>query len=38
VKHSLADLSLTSKTLSYRPIVDFREGLCKTVKWYATVL
>jgi nucleoside-diphosphate-sugar epimerase len=38
VKHSLADLSLTVKTLGYRPIVAFKEGLAKTVKWYASVL
>jgi nucleoside-diphosphate-sugar epimerase len=38
VKHSLADLSLTTKTLGYRPIVAFRDGLATTVKWYATVL
>jgi nucleoside-diphosphate-sugar epimerase len=38
VKHSLADLSLTTKTIGYRPIVAFREGLARTVKWYATVL
>jgi nucleoside-diphosphate-sugar epimerase len=38
VKHSLADLSVTTKTLGYRPIIAFREGLAKTVKWYATVL
>ena len=38
VKHSLADLSLVSKTLGYRPVVEFREGLERTVKWYSSVL
>jgi nucleoside-diphosphate-sugar epimerase len=38
VKHSLADLTLTKKTLGYNPIVAFKDGLATTVKWYASVL
>jgi nucleoside-diphosphate-sugar epimerase len=38
VKHSLADLTLTTQTLGYRPLVSFEEGLAKTVKWYAEIL
>jgi len=34
VKHSLADISNAEKHLGYRPIVDFEEGLKKTVEWY----
>jgi nucleoside-diphosphate-sugar epimerase len=38
VKHSLADLSRTTTNLRYRPIVNFKQGLAITVKWYASVL
>src|SRR5260221_11544144 len=34
VRHSLADLRLATKVLGYRPIVDFEEGLRRTVQWY----
>ena len=34
VKHSLADLSHTQRHLGYRPLVDFAEGLRRTVEWY----
>jgi UDP-N-acetylglucosamine/UDP-N-acetyl-alpha-D-glucosaminouronate 4-epimerase len=34
VKHSLAELSLAEKHLGYRPVVDFEEGLRRTVDWY----
>lgn len=34
VKHSLADLSRTEKHLGYRPLVNFEEGLRRTVEWY----
>jgi nucleoside-diphosphate-sugar epimerase len=34
VKHSLADLSLATKFLGYKPAVDFDEGLRVTVEWY----
>ena len=34
VKHSLADLSLARKHLGYEPIVNFEEGLRRTIEWY----
>lgn len=34
VKHSLADLSRAAKFLGYRPVVNFEEGLRRTVEWY----
>lgn len=34
VRDSLADISLAGKLLGYKPIVDFREGLRRTVQWY----
>jgi UDP-glucose 4-epimerase len=34
VKHSLADLSRSEKSLGYKPIVDFEEGLRRTIAWY----
>jgi UDP-glucose 4-epimerase len=34
VKHSLADLSRTEKALGYKPLVNFEEGLRRTVEWY----
>jgi nucleoside-diphosphate-sugar epimerase len=34
VKHSLADLSRSTKHLGYTPLVNFEEGLKKTVDWY----
>lgn len=34
VKHSLADLTLAQKHLGYKPVVDFEEGLRRTVEWY----
>jgi len=34
VKHSLADLSLISGKLGYKPLVGFEEGLRRTVEWY----
>jgi len=34
VKHSLADISRAEKYLGYKPIVDFEEGLGRTVEWY----
>ena len=36
VKHSLADISKTEKALGYKPLVNFEEGLKKTVAWYRT--
>jgi len=34
VKHSLADISRAESALGYKPIVDFEEGLKRTVDWY----
>jgi len=34
VRDSLADIRRASELLGYSPIVDFREGLRRTVEWY----
>jgi len=34
IRDSLADISLAGELIGYKPIVDFREGLCRTVDWY----
>jgi UDP-glucose 4-epimerase len=34
IRDSLADISLARELLGYVPIVDFREGLRRTVGWY----
>jgi UDP-glucose 4-epimerase len=34
IRDSLADISRAVELLGYRPIVDFREGLRRTVEWY----
>ena len=34
IKHSFADISKAEAQLRYRPIVDFEEGLRRTVEWY----
>jgi UDP-glucose 4-epimerase len=34
IKDSLADIRLAGELLGYEPIVDFREGLRRTVEWY----
>jgi UDP-N-acetylglucosamine/UDP-N-acetyl-alpha-D-glucosaminouronate 4-epimerase len=34
IRDSLADISLAGELLGYRPAVDFREGLRRTVEWY----
>jgi UDP-glucose 4-epimerase len=34
VKHSLADLTQARKHLGYEPVVDFEEGLRRTIEWY----
>lgn len=36
IKHSLADITLAEKQFGYKPTVDFREGLRRTVGWYRT--
>lgn len=35
IKHSLADISKAEAGIGYKPIVDFEEGLRRTVEWYA---
>ncbi len=34
VKHSLADITLAQKTIGYKPVVSFKEGLKKAIEWY----
>jgi nucleoside-diphosphate-sugar epimerase len=34
IKHSLADISKAEAALGYKPVVDFEEGLRRTVEWY----
>jgi UDP-glucose 4-epimerase len=34
IRDSLADIRLAGELLGYAPIVDFREGLSRTVEWY----
>jgi len=34
VRHSLADISRGTSALGYRPVVDLREGLARTVEFY----
>lgn len=36
VKHSLAELSRIEEHLGYKPLVNFEEGLRRTVDWYRT--
>lgn len=36
VRDSLADIRLARELLGYEPVVDFLEGLNRTVKWYRT--
>jgi nucleoside-diphosphate-sugar epimerase len=36
VKHSLADISRAQERLGYKPLVNFEEGLRRTVEWYKT--
>ena len=35
IRHSLADITEAEQRLSYRPRVDFAEGLRRTVDWFA---
>jgi len=37
VKHSLADISMAKKHLGYEPLVQFKEGLDRTVAWYKSI-
>jgi len=36
IRDSLADIGLAGELLGYQPVVDFREGLRRTVEWYRT--
>ena len=38
VKHSLANLTATTQTLGYEPLIRFAQGLEPTVAWYQQVL
>ena len=38
IRDSLADITLAKKLLGYEPVVDFREGLRRTVDWYRTIV
>lgn len=38
IRDSLADIRLAKELLGYEPLVDFREGLRRTVEWYKTGL
>lgn len=33
IKHSCADISLARDLLGFSPVVDFREGLRRTLEW-----
>lgn len=35
IRHSLADISRARESMGYEPLVDFREGLRRTVAWYS---
>lgn len=34
VMHSMADISKAKKIIGYEPLIDFKNGLLKTVEWY----
>jgi UDP-glucose 4-epimerase len=34
IRDSLADIGLVRELLGYEPVIDFREGLRRTVEWY----
>jgi nucleoside-diphosphate-sugar epimerase len=38
VKHSLADITFAAKTIGYKPIIPFKEGLKKAIDWYREAL
>ena len=38
IRDSLADIRLAKELLGYAPVVDFREGLRRTVEWYRSGL
>lgn len=35
IRHSQADISLARRHLGYEPLVDFEEGLRRTIDWFA---
>jgi nucleoside-diphosphate-sugar epimerase len=35
VKHSLADITAARKLINFKPVVGFREGLERAIKWYS---
>jgi UDP-glucose 4-epimerase len=37
VKHSLADISRAKECFGYEPLIDFREGIERTVTWYKSI-
>jgi len=37
VKHSLADIGQARECFGYEPLVDFREGIERTVNWYKEI-
>lgn len=37
IKHSFANINLITKKLNYKPLVDFKEGLKRTVEFYLNV-
>ena len=34
IQDSLADIRLAEQLIGYKPLVDFEQGLCRTVEWY----
>jgi UDP-glucose 4-epimerase len=34
IKHSLADIALAQRHLGYKVLVNFEDGLRRTVEWY----
>jgi UDP-glucose 4-epimerase len=37
IKHSYADISRAKAALGYEPLVNFEDGLKRTVEWYRTI-
>ncbi len=37
IAHSLADITLAKEAMGYKPTVNFREGLRRTIEWYKEV-
>jgi len=34
IKHSFANIALAAKAFGYKPLVNFEDGLKKTIAWY----